>query len=76
MNKRLSDLNLFFSTPVWTSKIPNFEKINIVILKYLKNLENSDPAGIQKSNLKGWHSQDFNMKDSEPINFFNAISIK
>jgi len=56
MNKRLSDLNLFFSTPVWTSKIPNFEKINIVILKYLKNLENSDPAGIQKSYLKGWHS--------------------
>lgn len=73
MNKRLSDLNLFFSTPVWISKITNFEKINIGILKYLKNIENSDPAGIQKSNLKGWHSQDFNMKDSEPINFFNAI---
>ena len=71
--KRLSELNLFFPTAVWTSKNKNHNEINKNILQYIKNLKNLDPKGLQKSNQKGWHSQDFNMQDKEPINFFNSI---
>jgi uncharacterized protein (TIGR02466 family) len=74
MTKRISELNLFFSTPVWVSKTPDFEKVNIKIFAYIKKLEKQNPEGIQKSNLRGWHSPDFNMQDSEPKEFFNSIA--
>jgi len=48
MNNRRSELNLFFSTPVWTSKIDNHSEINLNILKFIKNMELIDSKGIQK----------------------------
>ena len=66
-------MHLFFSTPVWASKIENFEKINNEMINYINNLKTKDPQGIIKSNFKGWHSKDFNMKDQDPKNFIEAI---
>ena len=45
MNKRVSDLNLAFPTPVWTSIVPNFQQINEKMLLYIRNLQASDPKG-------------------------------
>ena len=66
-------MHLFFSTPIWATKIKDYEKINDQMLAYILNLQKKDPVGIIKSNFKGWHSKDFNMKDLEPTNFITAI---
>jgi len=67
-------MHLFFSTPIWTSKINNFEIINNEMFEYITSLQQKDPLGIVKSNFKGWHSKDFNMKDEKPMSFIRAIS--
>ena len=66
-------MHLFFPTPIWASKIEGYEKVNNEMLNYILNLQKKDPVGIVKSNFKGWHSSDFNMKDPSPINFIAAI---
>ena len=74
MDKRVSDLNLIFPTPVWTSIVPNFKQINEKMLNYIKSLQSSNPIGKNKSNLNGWHSENFNLEDEEPKFFANSIS--
>ena len=66
-------MHLFFSTPIWATKIEGYEKINDEMLAYIFNLQKKDPTGVLKSNFKGWHSSDFNMKDPSPINFIASI---
>ncbi len=66
--------NLFFSTPVWASKLEDYNSTNEKIYDYIKNLQKSDSEGIIKSNIKGWHSKDFNLKDDPVISFINLIS--
>ena len=61
MTDRVSELKLFFSTPVWVSRVKNHQEVNKKILEYIKSLESQNPKGVQKSNSKGWHSQDFDM---------------
>ena len=41
---------------------------------YIKKLQKDDNEGIVKSNIKYWHSKDFNLKDKEPQNFIKIIS--
>ena len=66
-------MHLFFSTPIWTAKIDNYEEINFMMNNYINNLKKKDPEGVIKSNLKGWHSKNFDIKDDEPKNFIEAI---
>lgn len=66
-------MHLFFSTPVWTSKIDNHKNINSEILDYIYKLQNENPDGVIKSNFSGWHSQDFNLKEVSSKNFVEAI---
>jgi len=66
-------MHLFFPTPIWATKIESYEKVNEEMLAYILNLQKNDPVGIIKSNFKGWHSKDFNMKDSSPKNFIKSI---
>ena len=70
----MSSPNLFFPTPVWVSQLENYEEINDKILSYIKNMQDEDSKGIIKSNIKGWHSKDFNMKDHKVVDFINYIS--
>ena len=35
---------------------------------------NQEIMGINKSNIKGWHSKDFTLQDNEPKNFIKFIS--
>ena len=66
-------MHLFFSTPIWTNKIEDYEKVNDMMYNYISNLQEKDPVGIVKSNLNGWHSRNISMKDREPKSFIEAI---
>ena len=65
--------NLFFPTPVWTLQLDNYQSINEQMYKYIKITQSKDYEGINKSNIKGWHSKDFNMQENEPKNFIKFI---
>ena len=65
--------NLFFPTPVWTLQLDNYQSINEQMYKFIKNTQSEDQEGISKSNIKGWHSKDFNMQENEPKNFIKFI---
>ena len=70
----MSNPNLFFSTPVWVSTINNYKETNEKIYHYIKNLHSTDNKGIIKSNVQGWHSNNFNLEDENVIEFINLIS--
>ena len=74
MSNRLSDINQIFSTPVWTSIVPNYQEINSKLSSYINSLRSKDPKGKTKSNISGWHSNIFNIQDPEPLFFINSIS--
>tara|TARA_B100000989_G_scaffold298922_1_gene291091 strand:- start:177 stop:770 length:594 start_codon:yes stop_codon:yes gene_type:complete len=65
--------NLFFPTPVWALQIENYKQVNEEMYNYIKNQQAEDQLGINKSNIKGWHSKDFNLDDIEPKNFISFI---
>ena len=60
--------SLFFPTPVWASKLDNYKDANEEIYQYIKKLQKEDNQGVIRSNIKGWHSKDFNLKDKESQN--------
>ena len=66
-------MHLFFSSPIWSSKIENYQTVNDNMLNYITYLQKKDSDGVIKSNFKGWHSKNFDMKDAEPKNFIEEI---
>ena len=66
--------NLLFPTPVWTTQLENFRNVNNEMYSFIKKSQIEDRKGIKKSNNLGWHSKDFNMQQTEPINFIKNIS--
>ena len=66
--------NLFFPTPVWAIQLENYKTINEGMYKFIKEAQSNDQVGINKSNIKGWHSKDFNLQENEPRKFINFIS--
>ena len=45
------------------------------MFNYIQILRSNDSTGKMNSNVIGWHSQNFNLKDSEPKFFINSISL-
>ena len=66
--------NLFFPTPVWALQLDNYKDINEQMYRFIKQTQNNDLIGINKSNIKGWHSKDFNLQEHETKNFIQFIS--
>ena len=67
-------MHLFFSTPVWINQINNFESINKELKKFILKEKERNPAGTKKSNVHGWHSEDFDLKNENLKNFITEIS--
>ncbi len=65
--------NLLFPTPVWTLQLDNYKNVNEQMYDYIKSEQSKDQAGINKSNIKGWHSKDFNLNEDEPQKFISFI---
>tara|TARA_B100000575_G_C23106866_1_gene638951 strand:+ start:1014 stop:1610 length:597 start_codon:yes stop_codon:yes gene_type:complete len=65
--------NLLFPTPVWTTQLDNYKNINEQMYTFIKSRQKNDEIGVSKSNVKGWHSKEFNLNDKEPQNFIRFI---
>ena len=69
----MSKPNLLFPTPVWTFQLENYKDINESMYQYIKSKQEKDREGISKSNVRGWHSKDFDLNEKEPQDFINFI---
>jgi len=67
-------MHLFFSTPIWISEINNCENINKELLSFIYKEKEKHPDGTKKSNVKGWHSKEFDLKAEGLKNFIDEIS--
>lgn len=76
MNELVSEVNLVFPCPIWASLIDNHKEINTRMENYIKSHKEMDTEGKKVSNIDGWHSKDFNLKDDEVVFFINSISYK
>ena len=74
MKEKITELNLTFATPIWTSIISKHREINEKMFRYIKSLQKKDRSGINRSNLLGWHSKDFDLELEQPRFFVNSIS--
>ncbi len=70
----MAKANLFFPTPVWAIQLENYKLVNEEMYNYIKIQQKIDGVGINKSNIKGWHSKDFILSEKEPQNFISFIS--
>ena len=70
----MAKANLFFPTPVWAIQLENYKLVNEEMYNYIKIQQEIDGVGINKSNIKGWHSKDFNLSEKEPQNFISFMS--
>lgn len=70
----MAKANLFFPTPVWAIQLENYKLVNEEMYNYIKIKQKIDGVGINKSNIKGWHSKDFNLSEKEPQNFISFMS--
>ena len=67
-------LHKLFPSPVFQFKIENFESLNKQLSEYIYDLKKNDEQGIQRSNVNGWHSQNFKVeKGNVPYNFIKSI---
>ena len=66
--------NLLFPTPVWTQQLDNYKVVNEKMYDFIKSEQEKDKTGINKSNIKGWHSKDFNLDEKQPRDFISFIS--
>lgn len=66
--------NLLFPTPIWTIQFENYKIVNEEMYQFIKKEQNNDQKGINKSNVRGWHSKDFELNNNEPQKFIKFIS--
>jgi len=69
-------MHLFFSTPIWISQIENYENINEELKNFIYDQKKNSPKGTLKSNVKGWHSEQFNLQNESLKNFLEALRPK
>ena len=69
-------MHLFFSTPIWVSSIDNHQEINTELEKFIYIEKNKDPHGSIKSNVKGWHSKQFDLHNKSLEKFLTSIKPK
>ena len=67
-------MHLFFSTPVWITEINNSENINTELKNFIYKEKEKNPKGTNKSNVNGWHSEEFDLKNESLKNFISEIS--
>ena len=64
-----------FPQPLIHYKFEDYKEQNIELEKYVKNLYEKDSNGLQRSNIDGWHSPDFSLKekDTAAYKFFTSL---
>jgi len=59
---------------VWINEINNSESINTELKNYIYKKKEKNPEGTKKSNVNGWHSDEFDLKNENLKNFISEIS--
>ena len=67
-------MHLFFSTPIWINELNNSENINEELKNFIYKEKEKYPEGAKKSNVNGWHSKEFDLKNEKLNNFISEIS--
>ena len=63
-----------FPQPIFKYQVDNYKKINEELLKHIYDLHDDDNVGVKKSNINGWHSKPFDLKDNIPNKFYSHIN--
>ena len=59
-----------FPHPIFCFKLENFQSVNIELLKFIYDEQKNDPEGINRSNVNGWHSKNFDLTNENPARSF------
>ena len=65
-----------FPQPLIHYKFEDYKEQNIELEKYIKNLYEKDSRGLQRSNIDGWHSPDFSLKEKDTAAYKFFISLR
>ena len=57
----------FFPQPIFKYKIDSYQEWNAQLLDYIYGLKEDDESGIERSNINGWHSKPFDLKNTNSI---------
>ena len=55
----------YFPHPVFHYKVENYAQHNEELSNYIYDLQSKDTKGLKKSNINGWHSSDFDLKNKQ-----------
>ena len=71
-----SEVLKFFPEPVFKYNFKNSAKYNPKLSDYIYELYKKDSTGINRSNRGGWHSKNFELKDSNSIQLKFALELQ
>tara|TARA_B100000676_G_C17796429_1_gene689805 strand:+ start:35 stop:649 length:615 start_codon:yes stop_codon:yes gene_type:complete len=66
----------FFPQPIFKYKVQDYKQVNAQLSDYIYNLKRENEKGLDRTNVNGWHSQNFNLKDKKSIQYKFLISMK
>jgi len=71
------NIHKFFPQPIFQYQIEGYEEHNKNLEEYIYSLYESDKTGVIKSNVNGWHSKPFNLRENDkpPFKFFKSIQM-
>ena len=56
-----------FPEPVFKYKLKNYKELNQELSQYIYKLRDEDNEGLKKCNKGGWHSKNFDLKNTKSI---------
>ena len=65
-----------FSDPVFKYKFDDFEELNNELANYIYELQKKDEEGLRRSNKGGWHSKNFQLTDTNSIQYKFALKLQ
>ena len=65
-----------FADPVFKYKFDDFEELNNELANYIYELQKDDEEGLKRSNKGGWHSKNFQLTDTNSIQYKFALKLQ
>ena len=65
-----------FADPVFKYKFEGFEELNKELSDYIYKLREDDKEGLKRSNKGGWHSQNFQLTDTNSIQYKFGVRLQ
>ena len=66
----------YFAHPVFKYQVEDFSNQNKILEKFIYQLQKENPKGQTKSNIGGWHSPFFDLKNRDSVGYKFLISIQ